>query len=155
MRCSGSACASMRPLCCAQDQGRHAAYSVPPSRQFRAATSASAAPPADASEVRELLLSSLLNAAEFSEMTLKGRLGPNMPWRSCTVRPVKISNSRQLQFSCLGGRQNIVKNYEADVAQKELAQLLNLTWSSVQLRSSSDVRARAKPSPPPPSALGS
>lgn len=48
----------------------------------------------------------------FVELRLKGRLGPDMPYRSVNVRPVLLKGKRHLQFAYFTEKQNVVKNEE-------------------------------------------
>eukprot|EP00955_Chlamydomonas_euryale_P108721 365870-Chlamydomonas_euryale.AAC.3 len=89
------------------------------------------------SSIHQQLVESLRDEAALNEIVLKGRLGPNQPWRQVTVRAVLLKGARKLQFSCLGVRQSVVQNFDEQEAASELRALLGLSWMSAQLRSAS------------------
>ncbi len=85
-------------------------------------------------DYRSLLRQSMLDDAAFVQMTLKGKISESLPWRMVVIRPVLLKNQRHLQFSYFSAKQDITKNYLPDEAAAQLAELLELPFSSIHLR---------------------
>lgn len=92
---------------------------------------------ASSESLSDLVSTALLDEQSFVEMAFKGRVGVDMPYRQVSIRPVVVKGRRQLQFSFFTERQNVVKNHEwhAALAEIDSTGLLDLSWSSVALRS--------------------
>ena len=50
-------------------------------------------------EVLDIAVNALGDEDSFLEMSLKGRVGPGMPWRQLTIRPVLLRGTRQIQVA--------------------------------------------------------
>lgn len=83
------------------------------------------------------LIASACNEETFLRLTWKARDtgGAAAPWRSVVVRPVQIRGGRHLQFSHFDERTNVVKNWRGAEAKAQLAALLELPFTSVQVQS--------------------
>ena len=60
------------------------------------------------------------------------RRGHTCPWIEVVIRPVRIGNKRQLQFSYFDGKKDVTKNY-TDQAEAVLDELLALPFTSIQV----------------------
>lgn len=52
-------------------------------------------------EVLEIAVNALCDEESFLEMSFKGRIGPGMPWRQLTIRPVLLRGTRQIQVAVI------------------------------------------------------
>jgi SAM-dependent methyltransferase len=86
-------------------------------------------------DYRKLVHERVFDEATFVQMTLKGHIGENLPYRQVTVRPVLLKNRRHLQFSHFTAKQDITKNYTPTNAAAHLDELLELPFHSILVRS--------------------
>jgi hypothetical protein len=87
------------------------------------------------------LLQQTIQHDELLELTLRPRPdNEQCLWKSVNIRPIELRGKRLLQFSFLGPRQNIVKNHLPEDALEELEPFLNTSLSSIQLKSTHEVR---------------
>lgn len=78
----------------------------------------------------------VFNDPQFVQLSLKGkvRLGYQTPWQAVIVRPVMLGDSWHLQISTFDERQDITKNYSGDDATTHLAHVLEIPFSDILLR---------------------
>jgi len=89
-------------------------------------------------DYRQLVKSRALDEDAFVQLTLKGKLSDDLPWRMVVARPVLIKNRRHLQFSHFTAKQDITKNYLGADAEIHLDELLSLPFHSIQVRSTGE-----------------
>ena len=87
-----------------------------------------------AEDYRELVKERVLDEEGFVQMTMKGQIGDDLPWRQVTARPVLIKNQRRLQFSHFTAKQDITQNFDAPDAASHLNELLALPFNSIHVR---------------------
>jgi len=85
-------------------------------------------------DYRQMLREAALDENTFTQMTFKGEISTQLPWRMVTVRPVQIKNQRHLQFSHFTAKQDVTKNYQGEEAAAHLNELLALPFRSIHLR---------------------
>lgn len=72
----------------------------------------------------------------FLRLTFGAPLPPaSAPWQKVSIRPVLLQGRRQLQFSHFDGRRNVVKNSSGEEALKQLNELLEMSFSRIELQS--------------------
>jgi SAM-dependent methyltransferase len=89
-------------------------------------------------DYRPLLKAAALDEASFVQMTLKGKMSDQLPWRMVVVRPVLLKNQRHLQVSHFDAKQDITKNYTLAEAEAKLDELLALPFSRIHLRATDE-----------------
>ncbi len=86
-------------------------------------------------DYRDIIKRATLDEATFIQLTLKGKISADLPWRLVTVRPIMLKSGRHLQVSHFDAKQDITKNYAAGDAAARLDELLALPFHSLSLRS--------------------
>ncbi|MFN8569237.1 MAG: hypothetical protein U0Z44_17350 [Kouleothrix sp.] len=90
-------------------------------------------------DYKALVSAALRDQATFVRLTLKGIVrGPAVPWQKITIRPVRVRDRHQLQFSYFDGRHDHAKNYYGDEAMAQLGQALSLGFSAIVLQTTSE-----------------
>lgn len=86
-------------------------------------------------DYRAIIKRAALDEATFIQLTLKGTISADLPWRLVTARPILLKGGRHLQVSHFDAKQDITRNYAADAAAAKLDELLALPFRSLSLRS--------------------
>jgi SAM-dependent methyltransferase len=86
-------------------------------------------------DYRQLVKARVLDEAGFVQLTLKGQISEQLPWRQVSARPVLLKNRPHLQFSHFTAKQDITKNYDPAEADAHLDELLALPFSSIHVLS--------------------
>lgn len=77
----------------------------------------------------------IMNEDAFIEATFKGaQRGQMVAWERVTIRPVLLKNGRFLQFAYFDGRKEIAKNYAGDELERNLAELLDAPFKTMQVQ---------------------
>jgi len=82
-----------------------------------------------------LVHDAILDEQRFQRAVFSGqRHGQAIPWRRVVARPVRIRDSRHVQFSYYDQTQNITKNYAGAEVEARVNELLELPFKSIHLR---------------------
>jgi len=89
-------------------------------------------------DYRAIVRKTVLDEETFLGLTLSKRLREDAtPWKKIRLRPVLIKGRREIQFSYFDGKKNITKNFAGDEIQRELDEVLAISFSQIHVQSTS------------------